>query len=524
MVNNYFLFEESLSLVKQNKIEEALNTLDKLIEDEPNNNAAWYLKEKIYEDLNKFDEKTEAREKAEDLTHLKKKADCIETLGLLDDLNGLFPYDIDVLNLRGYVIGLLRRYKGFLGFFQDHLKILEKAVEYHENIMNYKLGFRLIWEKMSPFLDSLKMQNEKMVISTKTSYEGKKESILLHVGSSLFQFSLFNQIIQWFEFLIEEFGIKSACIFNNFGVSMAKRLDAPNAISYFQKALAIEEDYSFSLNNIGVCEGSVSYFDDILKVDDMNTNAYFNKAFSSDNLEENLKYCKIIIEKTPEDAECWHLQGLIQEKLGDQDHALESYRTSLEINPKDENVLSIQGELLIKMGKYGEAIKIFNTAIKLDSGKYLWDYIIEAYRKLNDKDGELNCYERMLEKNPGDTSALYGKGTILIERGNYDEAVKLLDRVKSSEMWDDFWFDAIFQKARIAALRDNKNETFKLISEAIRAGAATGGYREDLHLKKRVKKTLEFEKYEHMEEFKSILNHDFNTKEEKDKFWDKYIG
>ena len=357
MVSNHFLLEESLSQIKQNKCEEALNTIDRLIKDEPNNNVAWYLKGTLHDKFNNFDEEKKAFEKAYDLTHLNTKADCIEILDLLNKLNDFFPYELKIINLRGHIIGLLRKYKGFLSFFQDHIKLLEKAVEFHENIMNYELGFRLIWEKMDPFLDSLKMENERITILNKSSKEVGSDSILLHIGCSLIQFSLFDQIIQWFEFLMEEYGIKSVCLFNNIGVSIAKRLDGPNATSYFHKALAIDEEHLSSLNNIGVCERSISYFDDVIKIDGENTNAYFNKVFASDNLEENLKYCEIILKKKPEKAEWWNLQGSINERLENKENALESYGTSLRINPKNENLLRVQGELLIKMEKFDEAIK-----------------------------------------------------------------------------------------------------------------------------------------------------------------------
>jgi len=542
MAHNHFLLKESLSLVKTNKTEEALNNLDKLIEDEPNNNAAWYLKGITYVKLDDFAEATKAFEKAKDLNHLKKKMDCTEILEQLDILNGAgkFPYNIEVLHLRGRVIEHLRKHKDFLTFFQDHLKLLEEAMEYHENIAEFDLGYRLIWERMSSFLDSLKMENDRMMVSNKNLKEVVNDSLLLHIGGSFDQFSLFDQIIKWFKFLIEEYGIKSACLFNNLGVSLVKRslvkrIAESNAVSYFQKALTIDKDYSFSLNNLGVCEDSVSIFDDILKIDDINTAVCYNKAFALsmktfwiddinlEEFEEALKYCEIVLNKIPEDAECWHLQGLIHESLGNREKALKSYRKSLVITPENDDLLRDLGELLIKMEKFSEAIKILDIATKLEPGDmYFWDYKVDVYRKLKDEEGEFNCYERMLEESPGYTSALLGKSTILIDRGKYNEAVKLLDRVEGGENWDHLWPYAIFQKARTAALQNSENETLTLIREAIRAGAALGDYREDLKLKKLVNKSPEFENYKALEEFKSILAHDFNTKEEKDKFWNKY--
>ena len=382
MAHNYFLLKESLSLVKMNKNEEALKIIDKLIEDQPNNNAAWYLKGIIYGKLDDFDEGNKAFEKASDLKHLKKKMDCTEILEQLDILNnaGKFPYNIEVLllHLRGRVLEHLRIYEDFLPLFQDHLKLLEEAVEYHENVGEDDfLGYRLIWEKMTSFLDSLNMENESIMLSNKNLKEGENDSLLLH-NYSLDQFNLFDQIIKWFKFLMEECGIKSACLFNNLGVSLVKRsfvkqIAESNPISYFKKALTIDKDYYFSLNNLGVCENSVSFFDEVLKIDDMNIAACYNKAWGliqndSENLEEfeeALKYCEIVLNKKPEDGECWHLHGRILEILGNRELALESYKKSLIITPESEDLVEDLGKLLIQMENYSEAIKVFEDATKL---------------------------------------------------------------------------------------------------------------------------------------------------------------
>ncbi len=72
------------------------------------------------------------------------------------------------------------------------------------------------------------------------------------------------------------------------------------------------------------------------------------------------------------------------------------------------------------------------------------------------------------------------------------------------------------------ALQNKEKENLFLLSEAIRAGAALGDYREDLELKKLFTSSPEFKKYKSMEECKLIISHDFNTNEETDKFWKKY--
>ena len=530
MTGDYSLLEKSLSLVKLYKNEEALNFLDKLIESEPHNNVAWYLKSIIHERLEDFAKETTCFKKAQDMTHLKKKTDCTEILELLDKVFEVFPYDLKGIHIRGHLMAQLREYKDFFALLREHLKLLEKTVEYHEDIPEYDLGYKLIWEKMSSFLDSLARENERVSISKKNL---EHEPIILHIGVTLDQFSVLDQIIKWLKFLIEEHEIKSTCLFNNIGVSLVRRIDDSNAISYFEEALQIDQKYIFSLNNLGVSQNSVSFFNDVLKIDDMNITACYNMAFAlnrksywrdTENLEEALKYCEIVLKKTPKDKECWYLQGLIHEKLGDQEQASESYGKALVISPKKVDLLRAQGELLIKMEKYNEAIKLLDKATELEPGNmYLWEDKVDIYQKLKNEQEEFNCYERMLEEWPGYTSALLGKGRLLVDRGKYDEAVKSLDRVAGGENWDNLWPYAIFHKARTAALQDNKNETFRLIKETIRAGAAlceiSGSYREDLDLKEIINKSPEFEKYKSMEEFKAILAHDYNTKEEKDKFW-----
>ena len=175
------------------------------------------------------------------------------------------------------------------------------------------------------------------------------------------------------------------------------------------------------------------------------------------------------------------------------------------------------------MGRYKEALKYIDKAIKLEPGNMnFWEEKVDIYKKLKGVEGEFKCYEEMLINSPEYTEALVGKGRMLVDRGKYDEAIKLLDEVEGMMNWDNLWPYAIFHKARAAALQNNTNKAFQLIEESIRAGAAFNDFSGELEIKKLIKESSDFDKYKELEEFESILTHTYNTKDESDKFWNKY--
>lgn len=519
-------------LGKTEKNEDALIYLNKILEFKPGNNIALFLKGIIYEKLGMISEHYDNLEKASIIGHLDCKEDIQTTIQQFDKCFKTYIYELNGLNIRGLLLVELRQYcdeEEFFYYLEEHIKILEKAIEFHDKITENDLGYRYLWHNIDSFTKNNRNKD------VKTLKYCSNELKILFSAATFEQLGIYNQIAVFHDFLLDH-GVISTCILNNKGISLSRSLRDDEAIECFNKALEIDPKYVCALNNLGVITGLIEYFDKILEIDDQILTAWFNKSFSLfrtrkyddiDQIKKAREYCERALTINPNDKDSLYLKACIHQFLGNYEKATEGYEKVLEIAPKNTYILRKQGELLFKMEKYIEAIKYLDKAINLKPGNmYLWENLVKIYKKVKDREKEFNCYEEMLKEWPGYTSALLGKGRMLVDKGKYEEAIRVLDQVEGGENWDNLWPYAIFHKARAVARQNNKSEVFRLVEETIRAGAAlskiSGSYRKDLEIKELIKKSSDFEKYKNFIEFKSILAHDYNNKEEIDKFWNQF--
>lgn len=530
--------DKILILGMENNIEEALNGLDRILEVEPRNTIALYLKSIIYENLGKYLEHKEIFEKATDLSNLKRKEDIIIVINQIDKCLEFYLHDLSGLRLLGLLIAKLQNLVGeseYIFYKQQYLKRLEKAIDFHDKDDKFKDGhlqFKIIWDEMRFSCKEIEEQEEIII----NSYSSKP--LILYQHAPLHLFWLFDLIGQYLNSLIKK-NIKSPSIFNNKGITVLHEFkikpDKVKAIEYFKMAMEINPKYFYALNNLGALTESVEFFDKILEIDDNHYPTCFNKAFllyKKENkdelsLKEALHYCKKALSVNSHDSDSLHLLGSIHQLLGNYTLAIENYDKALKYAPRYICIFEKTAWLLTKLEKYKKALEYLDKATDLEPGDMnLWEDKVEIYKKLEDAEGEFNCYEKMLIHHPGYTEALVGRGRMLIDKGRYSEAIILLNEVEGAHNWDNLWPYAIFHKARAAALQEEKNKALDLIVKSIRSGAAlcevSGKYRVDLKIKELIMKYPEFDKYKNLKEFMSILSHDYNTEEEKDKFWNQY--
>ncbi|MFW9867694.1 MAG: tetratricopeptide repeat protein [Candidatus Thorarchaeota archaeon] len=526
-INN--LFEKALILGTTDKNEETLTYLNRILEVEPLNNIALYLKSLIYEKLGMFSEKSDFFEKAIVIKHLRKKVDIIRMLNLLDKCMETYSHDLNGLYIRWILVAeLQKKCEGEEWFFylEQSLKILEKAIEFHDKVTDFDLGYRFIWDKIDFHAKGI---NHKVERNSKFCSD---EPIILFQYALLGQVGMYNQVLFLLEFLLEH-NIKSSCILSNMGIALTRQFKKEDeAAEFFKKALEIDPNYIYALNNIGVFTDSAEYFDKVLELDNLNFVACFNKSLNlfrkssyddKNPTKQALYYCEKALTIRPQDKFSLHLLGSIYRSLGNYELAIKTYDNALRYAPNNINILEDQANLLIEMERYKEALVYLDKATELEPGDMnLWEEKVDIYKKIKDVEGEFNCYEDMLKISPEYTEASVGKGKVLVDRGKYDEAIKLLDEVEGMMNWDNLWPIAIFHKARAAALQNDKNKAFQLIGESIRAGAAFNGLSGELDIKKLIKESHDFDQYRNLKVFKSILAQNYNTKEETDKFWSKY--
>ena len=204
-------------------------------------------------------------------------------------------------------------------------------------------------------------------------------------------------------------------------------------------------------------------------------------------------------------------------ELTQYDKALDCYDDILKINPKKSSILRNKGELLTIMGKHREAIENLDKALENKPGNiYILEKKAKIHREIHDEDGELDCYTQMI-KNDEYAPGLLNKGTILINRGEFDEAIILLDKMYGCESHDTLWAPAQLQMARASAIQEKKEDMLEYLKKAVRTTIffeGIGTYYGKRELFRDIEQVTEFDKYRNTVEFQEFLNFEWEREDE----------
>jgi len=147
---------------------------------------------------------------------------------------------------------------------------------------------------------------------------------------------------------------QSAVAYNNMAIIHAKQGDNSEALKDYNKAIALDPNYSDALNNKGILLYNLSRYNESIES--------FDKS----------------LEIAPKEAWVWYAKGSALYRLEDYDAAIKSYDKAIALNPRDENVLADKAYALYNLGKYEESVKYFDKSITIDPTRALI-FVHKAY-------------------------------------------------------------------------------------------------------------------------------------------------
>jgi len=132
-----------------------------------------------------------------------------------------------------------------------------------------------------------------------------------------------------------------------------------------------------------------------------------------------------LIQENPENADAWHLLGVIASQRGDKDTAIELISRATAINPSNPLFYNNLGLVLQKVGRLDEGFEHFRTAVRL-----MPDYpeahnnLGNALMKQGRMDEAIECYQKAINLRPDYGDAHNNLGNALMKQGRMDEAIE----------------------------------------------------------------------------------------------------
>ena len=232
----------------------------------------------------------------------------------------------------------------------------------------------------------------------------------------------FDQLIQELGYLIDLEGKTGKT--NNSSSLSDEELETESTI-FLERAKGLEE--------IGQYSKALKAYDEALKINPNNFEAYYNKGllhYKIGDFEKALEVLYKAGELNWKHKDVWYYSGKVLEKLERYDKALEAFNSDLHIDDKDIKSWISKGNVLLKLERYDDAINAIDEIIKIDSTN------IDAFgqkgkilEKLKRYDEAVNCYDKVLTIDINNEEAIKNKNILEenLKKQRYSELISKIE-------------------------------------------------------------------------------------------------
>lgn len=231
-----------------------------------------------------------------------------------------------------------------------------------------------------------------------------------------------------------------------------------------RKLIQLMEKINLSarLANEGLIDKAIEGFQEVVKIDPKNTEAYINLAqcyaglgkyneaithfeiaasFKPDNPEiindigtcytEKMEFNKALdqlnkaIELDAEFTQAYYNRGLVHRKLGNWQHAIEDYDKAIELDAEFAKAYSNRGGIYEQSGNYQQAIEDYDKAIELDpkSAEVYYNRGV-VYQRSGNHQQAIKDYDSVIELKPRFKPAYYNRGLAYEKSGDLRQAIR----------------------------------------------------------------------------------------------------
>lgn len=433
---NEYLINAYDKFFKDKEYNIALSKIDNAINYNPSSALTYHLKSLILIKLNRYDEALNAIDKAikvssEDLSLYKYKIQILilindfqNIIELLEEISDLWVHDLEFYTYLVPLIILNEQYHLVEWLLDKGEKELDE--EYNDQLFDDIIGY--YEEKISDLLRDkyfhkvLKIIDEYILkIVSHPSFYKSKISALYNLGFYDEALTVVNEAIKKWP---------------KYPESIPLNIDWGEKVKKNIPPVMIKEELDYLITEAEKKELISQYKFCILKAEIL---------FDLGEYEQSLKIISKVIELNPNILQAHIIKALNLYNLKKNDLALSSIDKAMVLEPENPRPYYIKIQILFDMGHFDEYHKELGILIGLEPS-LIHDIYEKAYylALLKQKDEALSTIDELIKKNPNDGSHYIKYGKILMMFEEYEEAVKVFEKVlKLETKYYYFYFTSI---------------------------------------------------------------------------------
>jgi protein O-GlcNAc transferase len=356
--------DDVLSIFSNNSFQEALDSIEAIKEEYPNEAILFNIQGACYAGLGHINKAIENYKKAIALNSGYSKAH----FNLAGALHEIDQFDTSIKS------------------YKDALIIEPDYAEAHNNLGNV---YREVMK-----VDEAIMSYQK-AISIKPDYIEAHYSL----GSLFHECGKLEEAVTSFREVLQ-IRPNFTGMHNNLGNIYKELKDFDSAIKSYLKAINIKPDYAEAYNNIGMLYGELGRLDQAIISYERAVNIMPNYAEAHNNL------------------------GILLMEDGQFDLAEQSYRKAIDADNNFIEAHNNLGLVFLHLGQLDKSIYYYQKAIKIDPNYVLaLNNLGIVYKNLNNFDEAVKCFDRAIIINPNYFDAFSNYGNLLRDFRIFDEAL-----------------------------------------------------------------------------------------------------
>jgi len=362
-----------IALFSSGQVQEALNVVETLIKDYPNEPVLYNISGACYANLGQLDDAVKRYEKSLAIKPNYAEAHnnlggTLQELGQLD--NAVKRYEKALAIKPNYAEAFNN-----LGIALKELGQLDIAVKSYKKILTIRPDFAEAHYNLAVTLQELG-QLDIAVKSYKKALALKLDFADAHynLGLTFKELGQHDDAVKSYEKVL---AIKPDYTeaHNNLGIALKELGQLDDAIKCYKKALAIKPDYTEAHNNLGNALKELGQLDDAIKcykkalaIKEDYAEAHYNLGLTFQGLsqlDDAVKSYKKALAIKEDYAEAHNNLGIALKELGQLDDAVKSYKKALAIKEDFADAYNNLGNALNDLGQLDHAIKNYEKAIAI---------------------------------------------------------------------------------------------------------------------------------------------------------------